>query len=117
MDGVRLGRDSFGFQPVSDNAEWTELTVSVISEQMRQLWIASDDSVTDTSCRECDQVPGEDNTDARLESIQYPMYLALDEGDADATVASYMAFMYPNQPYVSWKRGNLVGQMPGRALW
>ena len=121
VDAVRLGRDSFGFQPVSDTATWIEIPVSIPSEAMRQFWIMSDDEVQDPSCRECDQNPGLDNTDGRPEQIQFPLYLALDDwgdGDAaDATVASYMAAFMPNQPYVSWKRGNLIGAMPGRAVW
>jgi len=101
VDGTELDSDSIGFQPVANDAEWTELPMSVINDAMRQQWIASDDEVTSDSCRECDNLDGVDNTDPRREFIQYPMYLALDERGADETVASYMAAFYPNVPYVN----------------
>ena len=117
VDGVRLERDSFGFKPIADTATWTEIPVSIISEQMRLMWIANDDDVSDISCRECDNAIGADNLDGRIENIQYPMYLALDERNADATVDSYMAAFMPDTSYTNWKRGNQLGTPPGRAMW
>jgi hypothetical protein len=98
------------------NGWWKEIPTLLVSETMRTQWIMLDDMVSDFTCRECDNLPGSDfldNIDGRI----YPMYLALDEGDANATVISYMAAFFPGQQMASWKRGTLVGSLPGRALW
>ena len=94
------------------------------SEAERLAWVASDPWVTSQDCEECFPQGG-----SRAQT-QYPMYLALDEGQQrlelghgglapHKAVNSYMKWKHPELYYMAWRvdPSDNVGDMRGRALF